>query len=380
MKLNDFVNKKHKVKLQASPIVIKNEALEDKYKSRISDLSNEIDKLKVLEEERDAAYRKLNVERDKLQTSQKKKSKLEVELIALRSTVSDQELFMKEIPRLKKEIGDLNVQKEKDKSIQTENTNLHAEITSLKNTLEENQTRLDELSRIDQERLSATNFLVKTKKELEDMSNNAFSKGHEISNLNKDIRNLKAENQSLLQELTENKSAKISAEEDAKVILRKNIELQTFANKNSTINQELKKEVKAIKDQLIFWKREAEDVSKQLEDADSVEIKLREWITNLENEDSKTQNIKGKLSKDVTTMKNTISEMGGVIEGLIKENNYLRMVNRDFRKELSRPRYLSMGAISKREGFKMPQGKENIRTRNLGNAVPTLLKFKEGGE
>ena len=68
------------------------------------------------------------------------------------------------------------------------------------------------------------------------------------------------------------------------------------------------------------------------------------------------------------------------MEDLIKELSYLRQVNREFRKELSKPRYLSMGAIAKQEGFVMPMGKENIRTRNLGNSAPTLLKFRQGEE
>ena len=53
--------------------------------------------------------------------------------------------------------------------------------------------------------------------------------------------------------------------------------------------------------------------------------------------------------------------------------------NRILRKDLDKPRYLSMGSIAAREGFKMPQGKENIRTHNLGNSAPKLLKFKAEG-
>ena len=41
-----------------------------------------------------------------------------------------------------------------------------------------------------------------------------------------------------------------------------------------------------------------------------------------------------------------------------------------------KPRFMSQGAIAKNEGFVLPIGKENIRTQNLGNSAPKLLKFK----
>ena len=41
---------------------------------------------------------------------------------------------------------------------------------------------------------------------------------------------------------------------------------------------------------------------------------------------------------------------------------------------------MSMAAIASKEGFVMPNGKENIRTHNLGNYKPTMLKFKKKEE
>ena len=113
----------------------------------------------------------------------------------------------------------------------------------------------------------------------------------------------------------------------------------------------------------------------QLEESIQLESKLRRWITNLENEDAKNTSIKGGLNKKLNSSTSSISEMRVVIEGLMTDNKYLSRLNNVFRKELSQPKYLSMGSIAKREGFKMPQGMENIRTRNLGNSAPTLLKF-----
>ena len=61
---------------------------------------------------------------------------------------------------------------------------------------------------------------------------------------------------------------------------------------------------------------------------------------------------------------------------MMKEMIYLRTVNKDYRRELAKPRFASMGAIARREGFVMPTRQENLRKHYLGNSVPTLLKFK----
>ena len=62
---------------------------------------------------------------------------------------------------------------------------------------------------------------------------------------------------------------------------------------------------------------------------------------------------------------------------LLKDIKYSRELNAKLQYEVSRPRYASMGAIARNEGFIMPMGKENIRTKFLGNSSPKLLKFKE---
>ena len=155
---------------------------------------------------------------------------------------------------------------------------------------------------------------------------------------------------------------------------------KTFAAEMSRINIEVKKQNKELKDALIYRENEAEDFSSQIDEAAQVETKLKVWVTRLEDEGTTNKTIKGGLDKDLIALKETATDMGNVIEGLIKENTYLRGTNREFRKHLSKPRYMSMGSIARKEGFKMPQGKENIRTQYLGNGSPTLLKFKANEE
>ena len=197
-----------------------------------------------------------------------------------------------------------------------------------------------------------------------------------LSALGSQVDSLMSENKQLSFDNVQFKADKVSAEEERKQVLEQNTNLETFANETSKINKEVRKQNKELRDEVTYWEKEAKDISVQLEQALTVENKLRTWVTKLENEDATNQTIKGGLNKNIVEMKETVKEMGTVIEGLVKENNYLRSMNREFRKHLSKPRYMSMGAIARKEGFKMPQGKENIRTKYLGNASPTLLKFK----
>ena len=82
-------------------------------------------------------------------------------------------------------------------------------------------------------------------------------------------------------------------------------------------------------------------------------------------------------NKKFSQAQKTIADMGDTINNLIKDIKYSRELNSKLQYEVSRPKYASMGAIAKNEGFVMPMGKENIRTKFLGNSTPKLLKFKE---
>ena len=112
----------------------------------------------------------------------------------------------------------------------------------------------------------------------------------------------------------------------------------------------------------------------------ALEESLRKWVTALEQKESITTTAKGNLNKEVTALKGTIKDMSVMLEDLMKEMTYLRTVNKEYRKELSKPRFMSMGAIARKEGFIMPNGKENLRKHYLGNSAPTLLKFKPARE
>ena len=65
-----------------------------------------------------------------------------------------------------------------------------------------------------------------------------------------------------------------------------------------------------------------------------------------------------------------MDEMLDDMKLLVQDNKYLKH-------ELSAPKPMSVGAIAKQEGFKVPLASSalNYRKNTLGNSKPTLLKF-----
>ena len=376
MKLNDFVNKKRVRQATSSPrFILDNSALESKYKDQISDLNTQLGAYRTMEADRDAAIRRLGVEVDKKETLESQNNTFKDELQRLRITISDQEKFLNQIPDLKKEIHRLTVIEGDSKQIHFNNSSLLQEITALKSTIQNQETKLQTLNELQEAKTAAENFLADTKEELEQITNTAFGTSGRLTALEREFDLVKRDNNTLSKELIQNRADKISAEEERKQVLEENKKLKTFADETSKISIEVQKHNNKLRDEINFWEQDSKNVSEQLEESIQIENKLRKWITDLENQDTKNTSIKGGLNKNLESLRSTVSEMGTVIDGLMTDNTYLRRVNSDFRKELLKPKYLSMGAIAKREGFKMPQGMENIRTRNLGNAAPTLLKF-----
>ena len=74
-------------------------------------------------------------------------------------------------------------------------------------------------------------------------------------------------------------------------------------------------------------------------------------------------------------LQETTQDMANTIEQMLNENTYLREINKKYRFELSKPRYISMATISKRENLNMPT--ETVYRRSVGNSPQPLIKFKQ---
>ena len=107
-----------------------------------------------------------------------------------------------------------------------------------------------------------------------------------------------------------------------------------------------------------------------------MDVKLRKWIEDLQVDSAEAQSVSKNSKQKITKLTALASDMGKTIADLTSDKDYLSQMNSALKKELMKPKFMSAGAIAKKEGFKMPTNKENLRTKFLGNSVPTLLKFK----
>ena len=139
----------------------------------------------------------------------------------------------------------------------------------------------------------------------------------------------------------------------------------------------MSEENKSLKDEVTYWSIESQELQVQLQEIKTLESKLRGWISGLEKQESQTTTSKNAVMKKVDEQQKIIADMSNTLDDMMKELSYTRQLNKAYREELSKPTYTSMAAIASQEGFVMPNGKANVRTHNLGNYKPTLLKFKK---
>ena len=332
MKLNDFTQKRKRVIKKPTQFVLQNDAAELKYQKQIDDLYNELDNYKKIEVELTNAKAYLQIKQEATKELKEVNDSLIAELKASKFTIEQQEESLLQLPNLKEEI----------KNFDTE--------------------------------------LSSTKRELARITKTAFQQSSDISRLAKDLEQAQQNNKVLEANNVQAVSNKLSADIEKEEVLEKNKELQSFVEKMSKINIEVKEKHSELNRRIAYLDKESKEAQVQLDESLQVEAKLKKWISDLEKQKSINTSVKGELNNKVVSLETTIKDMSKLMDNLMEELKYLRTVNKEYRKELAKPRYISMGTIARREGFKIPFEKENIRTHNLGNSAPTLLKFKAEGE
>ena len=331
MKLSDF-GKKPKSTNRPTKIVLQNDALENKYKSQIDDLNTQLGHYRQIEAERDGAVSKLASSRETLKSERFELDKVKENLQELQQTVEDQNQKVETIPALEEDL-----------------------------------------------RAAKGMAGVKTA-ELDAMSKRAIEQSKEISLLKPHLDFLNSEITKLSDETKNALSLKHSTEADFEALLNKNKKMQSFTDETSKINKELIEENKTLRDWANYKDVENKELLVQLEELKTVEAKLREWMGKMETKDSNTTFSKNSLENKVFTQQKVITDMTKTLDDIMKEMAYITKLNREYRKQLAKPTYASMSAIASQEGFVMPNGKENLRTHNLGNYKPTMLKFKKKEE
>ena len=135
-------------------------------------------------------------------------------------------------------------------------------------------------------------------------------------------------------------------------------------------NAELSKKVE-------YWSRVANTLQDEKEHLEETRLMLNQIASTMEEENQEYKGVAKIKQAELKKLKDTIKTMTSNINNLIEENTYLAGLTSELKEELAKPRYMSMAAIERSEGFKMPMGG---KVKNyLGHGKPTLLKFKNGG-
>ena len=328
MKLRDFQSKPKKT-ARSNKIVINNDAAELKYKAEIAELNSQLGHYRRIEAERDDAVSKFNAIEDNL--------------------------------KLERVEADKNREK----------------IHELEKNLSILQTEVETIPDLKEQYLAAKGSASVKENELQTLRSKTVSQSQEVNLLRQQLENFQQSNNELEKQIKEAVSLKQSTEVDFEQVSNKNKELKSFADETSKINKELIEKNKSFIDLVTYYEVENKELNVQLEEIKSIEAKLRDWISNMEIESTNTHKSKNTLETKISKQADIITDMSNTLDDMMKELSYVRQLNKAYRDELSKPTYTSMAAIASQEGFVMPNGKENVRTHNLGNYKPTLLKFKK---
>ena len=159
---------------------------------------------------------------------------------------------------------------------------------------------------------------------------------------------------------------------------KKYAKLKSFADNISKINIEKTKTIEQLEIQINYLEQDNEGARKYMSE---VEAKKDEALELLEqvNSDSLKQDSKERLlSKKLTDLSAELLRKVTEYNNLKKELDYVSSLAKTFKAELDKPRYMSVESISRKEGFSIPgiASAKNYSKLHLGNAKPTLLKFK----
>ena len=211
---------------------------------------------------------------------------------------------------------------------------------------------------------------------LEEAQVNNMRQSNDLTSLKNQYNNVLEENTQFRTEIEQNRKDVGSFKAQAEQFKEKFEGIQTVMETLKNEYKEVQRNKNELWDQSVYWEAKATELYDRVQDVEKIESKLRMWIEDLQTDSAEAQNISKTAKQKITKLTALVSDMSKTISDLTSDKEYLSQVNSALKKELAKPKFMSMGAIAKREGFIMPTGKENIRTKYLGNSAPTLLKFK----
>ena len=331
MKLNNFFNKEPAIvrPTERAIINVNNEYRESKMQISIDELTEDVERLTIIDDEYRALRKKhFNLEND-LSDSKAAAEELSQKQLRMNQDILYYESQMKEISGLK---------------------------TSLK---------------------AAGTLGEELKDELGKVTNNKLKQDIEFSLVKNERDELSTENKSLSVITQKAEMDTHSLMEEFKCVKNQADEIDKKFTDMSKIYIEAKRTNSVLQDEKNYWHNLVESLQTTLDENEAFSTQLRSWVGKLETEKGQT-NVKAQVGENKTKeLQTVVTEMGKALEDAIAEKDYLNALNDQLQYKLSKAGYATIGAIAKKEGFKMSLASSatNWNKNYLGTARPTLLKF-----
>ena len=159
---------------------------------------------------------------------------------------------------------------------------------------------------------------------------------------------------------------------------KKFTELESFVDKLSKINIEQKKTLEQLETENAYYEQDVKGAREYMEQLESKRDDILDLLNNVNAKASKQDSKEKFLSNKLTEVQAENVTREKDYRELKKEAEYVAALARTYKLELDKPRYASLSSISRKEGFSIPgiASAKNYSKLHLGNAKPTLLKFK----
>ena len=206
--------------------------------------------------------------------------------------------------------------------------------------------------------------------------NNYIATKNDLERLTEKHRTLAGERRELDVQVSNLEGYIQSTKTDFKTMKEKYNSMSATVDKVTKDNTELRKGLNEANRTIQTWKNGFQTLEEENANLTGVKDSLTTWLKQIQGEAS---NLTGKSSlqdKELQQTKQNVLDMGKTMSDLLKTNSYLRESNKAYLTELNKPRYASIAAISRQEGFKFPS--QFIAPKNsLGTSKPPLFKVRD---
>ena len=331
MKINSFLNKEiTKTKASTkSVITLGNGVKEQSYREQINSLEQEVSRLSIIEKDSQEWWTRMT-----------KAEGIAGAVESLEQAILNKQNVLEE-----------SIQ-ERDK-MRDQVFTISQEMSKLENSVRETETLLAH----EQETSQSLNTQEKV------LLTRVETQQNEINELSTDLTNSKQNEHGIMSELGGFK-----------------IQLDNLTQQVEHTDQEsktIKKENGQLSGNLNYWKLTAMSLQDEKDHLTETSKALTKISKLAEIENIEYKGLNKNKNRELVTLKEALKIMTDQVAGLVEDNTYLAGLSADLKLELKKPRYASMSAIERSEGFKMPMG--GYRKHYLGHGKPTLLKFKTGG-